>query len=386
MARKSKEVESSTEPEVKHDDLINVLAQSLNKKFKKEGKVAYFLDGEDDCPTDLTEWLSTGSSLLDLAISNRPNGGIPVGRITEITGMEASGKSLLAAHILADTQKKGGLAVYIDTENAMNEDFLKAIGIDVSKMLYIQLETVEDIFDVIENIIYKIKESSKDRLVSIVVDSVAAATTKVEQAADYEKDGWATSKAIILSKAMRKITQLIGRERVCLIFTNQLREKLGVMFGDKYTTSGGKAIQFHASCRLRLKAAGQIKAKVNGIEQVIGIKTKAKVVKNRMGPPLREAEFHILFESGVDDYGSWLQVLKDYNLIAQGGAWYTWTSNISGEVIKFLSKDFESKVLSNPSYKEEIYNTITDTLVMSYKTDNIGIDDIEVGIDDVPNG
>jgi recombination protein RecA len=385
MARK-KEVEVSTEPEGKHDDLINVLAQSLNKKFKKEGKIAYFLDDENDCPTDLTEWLSTGSSLLDLAISNRPNGGIPVGRITEITGMEASGKSLLAAHLLADTQRKGGLAVYIDTENAMNEEFLKAIGIDVSKMLYIQLETVEDIFDVIENIIYKIKESSKNKLVSIVVDSVAAATTKVEQAADYEKDGWATSKAIILSKAMRKITQLIGRERVCLIFTNQLREKLGVMFGDKYTTSGGKAIQFHASCRLRLKAAGQIKAKVNGIEQVIGIKTKAKVVKNRMGPPLREAEFHILFESGVDDYGSWLQVLKDYNLIAQGGSWYTWTSDVSGEVIKFLSKDFESKVLSNPSYKEEIYNTITDTLVMSYKTDNIGIDDIEVGIDDVPNG
>ena len=297
-----------------HDELADVLADSLNKKFKGM-KVAYFLDGSEDTPTDLTEWISTGSSLLDLTIANRPNGGLPVGRITEITGMEASGKSLLAAHALANTQKKDGLAVYIDTENAMDEVFLRAIGIDVAKMLYVQLEAVEDIFDVIESIITKVKESSNNKLVTIVVDSIAAATTKVEQAADYSKDGWATSKAIVLSKAMRKITQMIGRERVCLIFTNQLREKLGVMFGDKYTTSGGKAIQFHASCRLRLKAAGQIKAKIMGKEQVIGIKTKCKVVKNRMGPPLREAEFNIYFESGIDDTGSWLQVMKDYELV-----------------------------------------------------------------------
>tara|TARA_R100001230_G_C5676615_1_gene182393 strand:- start:274 stop:1404 length:1131 start_codon:yes stop_codon:yes gene_type:complete len=367
------------------DELASVLADSLNKQFKGM-KVAYFLDGAEDTPTDLTEWISTGSSILDLAISNRPNGGLPVGRITEITGMEASGKSLLAAHLLANTQKKGGLAVYIDTENAMNEEFLRAIGIDISKLLYIQLETVEDIFEVIENIILKIKESDKDRLVSIAVDSVAAATTKVEQAQDYDKEGWATSKAIVLSKGMRKITQLIGRERVALIFTNQLRQKLGVMFGDPWTTSGGKAIQFHASCRLRLKAAGQIKAKIAGKEQTIGIKTKAVVVKNRMGPPLRTAEFNIYFESGIDDTGSWLQVMKDYNLLKQGGSWYTYSCDVTGEDIKFLSKDFETKVLSNPERKESIYNKICETMVMSYKTDDIGIDDIEIGEDDVPVG
>ena len=369
----------------KRDELANVLASSLNKQFKGM-KVAYFLDGTEDTPTDLTEWVSTGSSLLDLAISNRPNGGLPVGRITEITGMEASGKSLLAAHALANTQKKGGLAVYIDTENACNEDFLEAIGIDISKMLYIQLETVEDIFEVIENIIVKVKESNKNRLVSIVVDSVAGATTKIEQSQDYDKEGWATSKAIVLSKAMRKITQLVGRERICLIFTNQLRQKLGVMFGDPWTTSGGKAIQFHASCRLRLKAAGQIKAKIQGKEQTIGIKTKCIVVKNRMGPPLRTAEFNIFFESGIDDTGSWLQVMKDYDLLKQGGSWYTYTCDITGEDIKFLSKDFETKILSNPERKECIYNKICETLVMAYKTDSIGIDDIEIGDDDVPTG
>jgi recombination protein RecA len=367
----------------KRDELASILADSLNKQFKGM-KVAYFLDGIDETPTDLTEWISTGSSLLDLAISNRANGGLPIGRITEITGMEASGKSLVAAQLLANTQKKGGLAVYIDTENAMNEKFLTAIGMDISKMLYIQLETVEDIFEVIENIILKVKESDKNRLVSIAVDSVAAATTKIEQSQDYDKEGWATSKAIILSKGMRKITQLIGRERVCLIFTNQLREKLGVMFGDKYTTSGGKAIQFHASCRLRLKAVGQIKALVNGKEQVIGIKTKAKVVKNRMGPPLREAEFNIYFESGIDDYGGWLQVLKDYDLVKQGGSWYTYIDDETGKEIKFLSKDFEKLVLSDTIIKKQIYNKICETLIMAYKTDDIGIDDIQIGNDDVP--
>lgn len=368
----------------RNDDLAGVLADSLNKKFK-DYKVAYFLDGTEDTPTDLTEWISTGSSILDLAISNRKNGGLPVGRITELTGLEASGKSLLAAHVLANTQKAGGLAVYIDTENAMNEEFARCIGIDVSKMLYIQLETVEDIFEVIENIITKVRESNKDRLVTIVVDSVAAATTKVEQSDDFDQTGWATQKAIILSKAMRKITQMIGRQRVCLVFTNQLRVKLGAMFGDPYTTSGGKAIGFHASCRLRLKAAGQIKIKVGGKDQVVGIKTKAQVVKNRMGPPLRTAEFNILFDSGVDDYGSWLQIMKDNNLVSQGGSWYTYTDTKTGEIIKFMSKEFVDKILSDPERKERLYNEICDSMIMDYKTDQIGIDDVEIGNDDVPN-
>ena len=369
----------------RNDDLAGVLADSLNKKFK-DFKVAYFLDGSEDTPTDLTEWISTGSSILDLAISNRPNGGLPVGRITELTGLEASGKSLVSAHLLANTQKQGGLAVYIDTENAMNEEFATAIGIDVSKMLYVQLETVEDIFEVVENIITKVREASKDRLVTIVVDSVAAATTKVEQSDDFDQQGWATQKAIILSKAMRKITQMIGRQRVCLVFTNQLRVKLGSMFGDPYTTSGGKAIGFHASCRLRLKAAGQIKVKVNGKDQVVGIKTKAQVIKNRMGPPLRTAEFNILFDSGIDDYGSWLQIMKDNKLVTQGGSWYTYTDDQTGEVIKFMSKEFEEKILADPERKERLYHQICNSMIMDYKTDKIGIDDIEIGNDDVPQG
>jgi recombination protein RecA len=366
------------------DGLADVLASSLNKQFKGY-KVAYFLDGSEETPTDLTEWISTGSAMLDLAISNRKHGGIPVGRISEITGLEASGKSLLAGHVLANTQKKGGLAVFIDTENACNEDFLRAIGVDVKDMLYIQLDTIEDIFQVIENIITKVRESDKDRLVSIVVDSVAGATTKVEQEADYEKDGWATSKAIIISKAMRKITQMIGRNKVTLVFTNQLRVKLGAMFGDPYTTSGGKALGFHASCRLRLQAAGQIKAKVDGKDQVIGIKTKAKVIKNRMGPPLRLAEFDIYFDSGVDDFGGWLTALKNRKLISQGGSWYTYT-DVNDKAYKFLSKDWNALLENNDELREEVYNKICDATIMEYKTDNLGIDDIELSSEPVPEG
>ena len=364
------------------DDLADVLAKSLNKQFKGY-KVAYFLDGSEETPADLMEWISTGSAMLDLAISNRKYGGIPVGRICELTGLEASGKSLLAGHLLADTQKKGGLAVFIDTENACNEDFLRAIGVNVADMLYIQLDTVEDIFEVIENITAKVRESSKDRMVTIVVDSVAAATTRVEQEADYSKDGWATSKAIVLSKAMRKITQMIGRQKVTLVFTNQLRVKLGAMFGDPYTTSGGKALGFHASCRLRLQAAGQIKAKVDGKDQVIGIKTKAKIIKNRMGPPLRVAEFDIFFDSGVDNFGGWLTALKNHKLIVQGGSWYTYTDN-SGKAHKFLSKDWNALLEGDDTLRDEIYNKICDATIMEYKTDNLGIDDIELSTEAIP--
>ena len=385
MARKKKQLETGLESGQLRDDLAGTLADTLNKKFS-DMKVAYFLDGTEETPTDLTEWISTGSSLLDHAISNRPNGGIPVGRITEITGMEASGKSLVSAHLLANTQKKGGLAVYIDTENALNEEFARAIGIDVKEMLYIQLETVEDIFEVIESIVMKVRESSKDRLVTIVVDSVAAATTKLEQAADYEKDGWATAKALVLSKAMRKITQLIGRQRICLIFTNQLRQKLGVSFGDPWTTSGGKALQFHASCRLRLKGIGQITNKVNDKKQVIGIKTRAQVVKNRMGPPLKTAEFDIRFESGIDDFGSWLHLLKEYKMVKQGGSWYTYTDTETGEELKFLSKDFEAKITDNERLRTQIYDRICEAVIMAYKTEDVGIDDIEIGNDDIPLG
>ena len=358
------------------DELAGIIADELNKQFKHQ-QVAYFLE-EDANPTDVTDFISTGSTMLDLAIANRPNGGVAVGKITELNGLEGSGKSLIGSHLLASTQKKDGIAVYIDTESAVSQEFLRAIGVDTKKMLYVHLETVEEIFDTIETIVTKIRESNKDKLVTILVDSLAAASTKQEMDTDFDKDGWATAKAIIISKAMRKITQMIARQKVALVFTNQLRQKLGVMFGDPWTTSGGKALPFHSSTRVRFKNAGQIKDKKNN---TIGIKIKGQVIKNRLGPPMRTAEFPLYFDKGIDNYGSWLTVMKEHKICKVGGSWYT-LPHIdieTGEVIKeykFQSKDFEDLMNENPELKEFCYQQICEACILKYDSQELGIDDV----------
>lgn len=361
------------------DELGGVIAETINKQFKAQNiKTAYFLEGDSDAPTIVKEWVGTGSTMLDLAISNRKYGGFPVGRVSEITGLEQSGKSLLAAHALLNTQKKGGLAVYIDTENAIATEYLTAIGLNLKDMLYIPLETVEDIFETVDVIIDKVRSSDKDRLVTIVIDSIAGASTKTEMAADFDKDGYATAKALIISKAMRKITNLIGRERICLIITNQLRQKLNApAFSDPWTTPGGKGIPFHASVRLRLSSIGAIKAKREGRDEIVGSRVKAKLVKNRCGPPLRECEYEVYFDSGIDDYSSWLTVMKEHNLVSQSGAWYQWTDKRSGEIIKFQSKEFVEKIMSNPELYDIVYDEIAHKVIMKYKKlDEARIDDV----------
>ena len=357
-------------------NLADILADELNKQSKDQ-KVAFFLN-DDGAPTNVDGWVSTGCAMLDVAISNRPYGGLPVGRITEITGLEQSGKSLVSAHLLAETQKQGGVAVLIDTETAVSREFLEAIGVDVSKLLYVTADSVEQIFDMTETIIEKVRETSKDKLVTIVVDSVAAASTTKELAADYEKDGYATDKAIIISKAMRKITNMIGRQKISLVFTNQLRQKMNAMFGDPWTTSGGKALAFHASVRLRLKNMGQIKMKVNGGDRTVGMKVRCQVVKNRMGPPLRSADFEIYFDRGIDNYGSWLGVMKDNKMVKQAGAWYTYVDTETGEEIKFQSKDFILMMGEKEELREQIYKKICEETILQYKGDTLDIDNMEI--------
>lgn len=385
------------------DGLADTILESLNKE-NKGGKIAFFLDKGED-PSQIVDWVSTGNSMVDLDISNRPNGGIPVGRITELTGLEASGKSLMSAHILAETQRKGGVAVFIDTESSVSPDFLQAIGIDIQKMLYVSVNTVEEIFDTIESIIAKVRKANNNRLVTIVVDSVAAASTSKEIAADHGQDGYATGKAIIISKAMRKITEMIARQRVCLVFTNQLRQKMGfVGFGDPWTTSGGKALAFHASLRIRLKGTGQIKVG----DAVVGIKTKATIIKNRMGPPMRSTEFNIFFDRGIDNYGNWLELLTDYDIVKPAKAEKTdetgkkktkkeleeekeankkakslqFVMEVDGkdsEVVKFEKKDFPKLLVERPDVKEYLYKKLCDARVMRYSSPESGLeDDIEV--------
>jgi recombination protein RecA len=381
MAKKEKKSAIAEE----NFDLADILATELNKQSKSQ-KVAFFLDG-DDTPTNVEDWVSFGCAPLDIAVSNRAHGGAPVGRIVEITGLEQSGKSLVSAHLLADTQRKNGVAVMIDTETAVSREFLEAIGVDVSKMLYVSADSVEQIFEYIETIIEKVRETSRDKLVTIVVDSVAAASTKVELEGDYDQSGYATQKAIIISKAMRKITNLIGRQKILCVFTNQLRAKMNAMFGDPWTTSGGKALAFHASVRLRLKNMGQIKVKVGGNDKIIGMKVRCQVIKNRMGPPLRSADFEIYFDSGIDNYGSWLSVMKDAKLVIQGGAWYTYIDTESGEEHKFQAKDFKQLMESNSELKEQMYLRMCEATILQYRSnsydpDTVTIDTSGAGMED----
>ena len=363
-----------TQDTPQRDELVELLANELNKANKEGGKIAYFLD-EQKNPAEISDWISTGSSILDLAISNRPHGGLPVGKMIEFNGLEGTGKSLLSAHVVADTQKKGGIAVVIDTENSAAPEFWKSLGVDLSKLLYVQCETVEDIFEKMEHMIAIVRKSNKDRILTIIVDSVAAASTKVELESDHGKDGYATGKSIIISKAMRKITTMIGRQKVLTVFTNQLRQNLNAMaFGDKYVVSGGKSLAYHCSVRVRLNNTGKLKKG----EEVIGNECKALVVKNRMGPPQRQASFDIYFDSGIADYGSWIKVLKENDLVKQGGAYYTYKKD-DGTEWKFQSKDFVQIMKNDKVLNEEIYMKICNSVIMKYKDPNsIIVDDAVV--------
>jgi recombination protein RecA len=379
MAKKKSEEDISL-----RDELSSLIAKSINAG-RKDDKAAFFV-GEEETPTDLSACVSTGSSILDLIISNRPSGGLFAGRVIEITGDEGAGKSLVCQHLIAETQKIGGLGVYIDTENAYNVDFSNAIGVDNKKMVYIYMNLVEDIFDTIEKIVEKVRvadETKEKRFVTIIVDSIAGATDAKEDEADFAKAGYNTGKAIIIGKAMRKLTGLIAKEKILLVFTNQLRTNMNAMaFSDPYSVPGGKAIPFHASCRIRLRKAGQLKTKVNGIDLAIGIKTSAEIKKNRFGPPLRKCEFNIYFDSGIDNYGSWLIQLKNYDIVKSAGAWYT-IKNQHGEPIKFQSKEWKSIIEADPEFKEFIYKKLCSKLVMNYKTKDIGIDDISIDTDGI---
>lgn len=362
----------------KRDELAELLANELNKSNKDGGKIAFFLDEEEN-PADISDWISTGSSMLDLAISNRPHGGLPVGKMIEFNGLEGTGKSLVSAHICAETQRKGGIAVVLDTENAAAPEFWKSLGVDLKNLLYVQTDTVEDIFENIEKMIGIVRKSNKDRILTLIVDSVAAASTKAELESDHGKDGFATGKSIIISKAMRKITTMIGRQKVLTVFTNQLRQNLNAMaFGDKWVVSGGKSLAYHCSVRVRLNNTGKLKKG----EEVIGNECKAVVIKNRMGPPQRQASFDIYFDSGIADYSSWIKVLKENNLVKQGGAYYTYKKD-DGTEWKFQSKEFVETMKTDKALSEEIYLKICDTLIMKYKDPNsIIVDDAVVDTDE----
>ena len=355
------------------------MGELLNKEFRASIGNVYTPPEEQ-----ILEFISTGVDALDLAISNDQKGGYPVGRIIEIAGMEGTGKSALAAKAIAETQKAGGVGVYFDVEQSFHEGFFQMLGVNTDEWLHLDtLTTIEDIFLAIEKMVGKYREKTSDKVMTIVVDSIMGASTKHEEGEDYDLQGYNTQKARLLSTAMRKLTPMINHQRIILICINQLRVNLGAMYGDKYTTSGGKAIPFHSSVRIFLNKDATLKPKKTAADPQTGNRIRATMKKNRLNAPGRTVDMDFWYVSGFDSPGSMLSLAKRYKVVSQSGAWYKfeYTDVDSGEIIeqKFQSKQIASLLEEKPEFKKQLYSAITDAYVIEYKPSrSFGIDDIVV--------
>ena len=336
MARKK--IVTDKSPSNEGDSVLtDILVDSLNKQL---GDVAFIL-GKNDTSSDVKEWISTGSTVLDTIISNSAEGGgVPVGKLTEIVGEEATGKSLLSYMILKDCQDRGGIPVLIDTENAVNEDFLELLGMKLypeGQLIYVQVDSVEKVFSAIENMIRKIKENRNDKLCCIVWDSIAGTSTKAEIQGEYG-DSTIGLGARLIGQGLRKSIRFIGNQRIALVFLNQVREKIGGMvFGDPTISPGGKAVPFFSSVRVKLYSGGKVKAG----QDTIGVGIKPKIIKNRLGPPHREAELKMYFNRGLIDEESWLDVLLKSDVAEKISAQKSAITNKeSGELYEFKNTKF----------------------------------------------
>ncbi len=348
---------------MKNDDFTKDLIKSLNKE--QGSRVAYNLS-EDESPTHVKRWISTGSKLLDWICANKKGGGLPEGRIVEIFGPPSIGKSHIATQIARSTQKMGGIVVYIDTENATSVDNLHNLGVNVSqRFVYVDTHCTEEVLSIAEKTILKAKALDKDVPVTVIWDSVAATSPKAELLGDYDKETIGLQ-ARAISKGMRKITGIIGQTNSLFVILNQIRDKVGVLYGDPTTTPGGKAIPFHASLRIKLGAGQEIKSG----EDVIGIQVNAKTVKNKVSPPFRKVDFQIHFGKGIVEHEELFDIIrkhcKDHEVIVDnmkylidgGGAWKTISisDTRTGEIIaekKFYKSNF-NEIVSSSEWGEAV--------------------------------
>lgn len=363
---------------MENNELVDIAYDALEKDFGDRQPIYKLTD--ELSPTSVKRFVSTGCAPLDVACANRKDGGVPIGRITQIQGRSSSGKSLLLATILANAQQKGYISVFLDNEYAADETFYNAIGLNTEELIYANIEYVEDALAAIEDIITSIRKKDNSVPIVIGIDSIAGLKSKQDIESDYDKDGYNTGKAIILSQKLPKILPLLAKHNVALVCTQQLRANVGVTFGPKRVpASGGKAIGYFSSLIIRLRPAGKIKSKD---KLTVGVKTKAKVTKNRMGPPYREAEFEIYFDSGIDDYKSCLDLLQHYNVV-KGKAWKYFTEDLnlpnvelelekeknSGEKVfgpKFRINKWR-EWLDNPETYNKLVDKIAELNIMKYK-------------------
>ncbi|NBB29999.1 recombinase RecA [Cellulophaga sp. BC115SP] len=305
--------------------------------------------------------ISTGSLGLDLALGI---GGVPRGRIVEVYGPESSGKTTLAMHCIAEAQKGGGLAAFVDAEHAFDRAYAEKLGIDTSQLLISQPDNGEQALEIAEQLI------SSGAIDICVIDSVAALVPKAELEGDMG-DSKMGLQARLMSQALRKLTGVINKTGCCCIFINQLRDKIGVMFGNPETTTGGNALKFYASVRLDIRRIGQIK---EGADNIIGNRTKVKVVKNKLAPPFKVIEFDIMYGEGISKSGEVLDLAVELDIVKKSGSWFSYDGNRLGQgrdAVKEMIRD-------NPELLDELERKIKDKV----KGDDGALLDPEGGVAD----
>ena len=292
---------------------LDIAVAQLEKQF---GRGTLMRLG-DDSLTQNVQVISTGSLSLDLAVGV---GGLPRGRVVEVFGPESSGKTTLALHVVANAQREGGIACFVDAEHALDPGFARKIGVDIDNLLVSQPDTAEQALEIVESIV---RSNAVD---VIVLDSVAALVPKAEVEGEMG-DSHVGLQARLMSQALRKLTAIVSRSKTLVIFINQIREKIGVMFGSPETTTGGRALKFYSSLRLDIRRIGAIKDK----EENIGNRVRVKVVKNKVGAPFRQAEFEILYDQGISAEGDILDLALAEKLMQKSGAWFSYQGENLGQ-------------------------------------------------------